>query len=346
MASIRLLLVGVGNVGRRFLELIERKRQRIRELVGADLRLVGVADSGGVALHPGGLDPIWLVRLKSEGRSVATLPRWGRSDLDALEMVRRAEADLLLDASPANMEDGQPGLACIETALSRGMHVVTANKAPLVLAFSRLEELAAEQGVALRYDATVAGGLPAINLGRHDLAAAEIYRLEGILNLTTNYILTRMADDGLTYAQALREAQAAGHAEADPSLDVEGWDAANKLVILAHSVLGRQVTLDDVAVEGILGVTPEMLAQAAAQGQRIKLLAVAEREGEAYTLSVRPTPLAADHPLAQLRPKQMGIVYHTDIGGSITASIVEETPLPTASAMLRDLVDIYRGPAF
>jgi homoserine dehydrogenase len=121
---------------------------------------------------------------------------------------------------------------------------------------------------------------------------------------------------------------------------VEGWDAANKLVILAHSVLGYPATLKEVAVEGILGVTPEMLAEAAAAGKRIKLLATAARAGDGYQLAVRPAWLDASHPLAQLGPKQMGIVYHTDISGVISAAIVEETPLPTASAMLRDVVDI------
>jgi homoserine dehydrogenase len=247
---------------------------------------------------------------------------------------------LLIDASPANMEDGQPGLGCIEAALAAGLHVVTANKAPLVLAFPRLQSLARERGVRLGFDATVAGGLPAVNLGRRDLAAADIYRLEGVLNLTTNYILTRMADDGLSYEQALADAQAAGHAETDPRLDVEGWDAANKLVILAHSVLRQPVGLDDVEVEGILGVTPEMLHRAAAQGRRVKLLAVAEQDDGDWRLRVAPVALEADHPLAQLGAKQMGIVYHTDISGVVSAAIVEETPLPTASAVLRDVVDI------
>jgi homoserine dehydrogenase len=153
-----------------------------------------------------------------------------------------------------------------------------------------------------------------------------------------------MADDRLSYAEALRQAQIAGHAETDPALDVEGWDAANKLVILAHSVLGYPARLADVAVEGILGVTPEMLAQAAAAGKRIKLLATAARSGNGYDLAVRPTWLEMSHPLAQIGAKQMGIVYHTAICGVISAAIVEETPLPTASAMLRDVVDIYARP--
>jgi homoserine dehydrogenase len=338
----RLLLMGVGNVGRRFLELLVRKSDTLQDGLKLQILVVGAADSSGAAICPEGLDPQQLVDLKTLGQGVADYPHWGRLGVSALEMVQATDADLFLDASPASMEDGQPGLACIEAALTRGMHVVTANKAPLVLAFPRLEGLAREHGLQLRYDACVAGGLPAINLGQRDLAAAHIYRLEGILNLTTNYILTRMAEDGLSYDEALADAQAAGHAEADPSLDVEGWDAANKLVILAHSVLSYPARLDEVAVEGITHVTEEMLVRAAGQGKRVKLLATAQEDGIRYRLSVRPTWLDADHPMAQLRPKQMGIVYYSDISGAIAAAIVEETPVPTASAMLRDVIEVYR----
>ena len=338
---VRLLLIGIGHVGRRFLELIARKRELLRHRLGLELMLVGVADRSGVAVCPDGLDLHQVVSIKAADQGVAGLRPWGQAGIPALEMVQAVQADLLLEASPANLTDGQPGLGCIEAALARGMHVVTANKAPLVLAFPRLLALAGAHGVELRFDATVAGGLPAINLGQRDLAFADIYRLEGVLNLTANYILIRMADDGLSYAQALAEAQAAGHAEADASLDVEGWDAANKLVILAHSVLHYPATLADVAVEGILGVTPAMLAQAAAEGKRVRLVATAGRQGDGYHLSVRPVWLEADHPLARLGAKQMGIVYYTDVCGVLSAAIVEETPLPTAAAMLRDVVGIY-----
>ena len=339
--KVRFLLIGVGNVGRRFLELLVRKRDTLRGRLGLELILVGLADTSGVAICSTGLDPGQVVQLKAEGQGVAAYPHWGQPEVSAFEMVRITEADLLLEASPANLKDGQPGLRCIEGALSRAMHVVTANKAPLVLAFPRLLDLTRVHGVQLRFDATVAGGLPAVNLGQRDLAAAEIHRLEGVLNLTTNYILTRMAQDGLSYDEALAHAQDAGHAETDPSLDVEGWDAANKLVILAHSVLDYPATLADVAVEGITHVNAETLRQAVAEGKRVKLVATAERDGDRYDLSVRPVWLDADHPLAQLGPMQMGIIYYTDISGVISAAIIEETPVPTASAMLRDVVDIY-----
>lgn len=339
--DVRVLLIGVGNVGRRLLELFNRKREALHEDLRLQLTVAGVADRSGFAYCPAGLEPREIVRLKRDGQGVAAYPSWGQAGRTALDLVQTAEADLLLEASPASMKDGQPGLGCMEAALTRGMHVVTANKAPLVLAYPRLLNLARTHGVQLRFDATVAGGLPAINLGQRDLAAARIHRLEGVLNLTTNYILTRMAEDGLSYGEALADAQRAGHAETDPSLDVEGWDAANKLVILAQSVLGFPASLQDVAVEGITGIDADLLGQAMAQGKRVKLVALAELEGEDYRLEVKPTWLDAHHPLAQLAAKQMGIVFHTDISGSISAAIVEETPLPTASAMLRDLIQIY-----
>lgn len=220
--------------------------------------------------------------------------------------------------------------------------MVTVNKGPLVLAYPRLTKLAAEEGVKLAFSGAVAGGLPTVNIGRRDLAGSEVLRLEGILNLTTNYILTQMAEKGKSYAEALAEAQADGHAEADPSLDVEGWDAANKLVILAQSVLEYSASLEDVEVEGITRIGPEDLERAAASGKVIKLIALAEKEDGGYRLSVRPTWLDRSHPLARLTAHQMGIVYHTDINGTITAVIDEEDPLPTAAAMLRDLINIYR----
>jgi homoserine dehydrogenase len=339
--QVRLVLMGAGNVGRRFLGILIRKGDDLRERLGLDLIVVGVSDSSGVALSSDGLDLMQLVDLKASGQGVAAYPESGRPGMTSLEMVQSVQADLFLDASPGNMVDGQPALACLEAAIDRSMHIVTANKAPLVLDFARLVDLAQSKGVRLRYDATVAGGLPAINLGQRDLAAAGIQKLEGILNLTTNYILTRMAQDGLTYDQALADAQEAGHAETDPTLDVEGWDAANKLVILAYSVLRHPITLQDVEVEGILGVGAEQLEQAAADGKIVKLVATAEKDGDAYRFWVRPTRLEASHPMAQLGPKQMGIVYHTDISGIIAAAIVEEAPVPTASGMLRDIVDIY-----
>jgi homoserine dehydrogenase len=292
-----------------------------------------------------GLDIAAVIALKENKQSIADYTDdaggHGHAGLSPLELVQKVEADVLCEATPVDTDTGEPGLGCMRAALNKGMHVVTANKGPLVLAYTELTRLACEKGVAFRFCGTVCGGLPAVNLGQRDLVGATISRLEALPNLTTSFILDKMAH-GQSYAQALAAAQAQGCAEADPSLDVEGWDAANKLVILANSVLGIPATLSKVAVQGITGVTQNDLAQANAEGKVIKLVASAVRQPNgAYTLTVAPTPLPAGHPLAQLSGQQMGIVYHTDIYGTISAAILEEEPVPSAAAMLRDLIGIY-----
>jgi len=178
-----------------------------------------------------------------------------------------------------------------------------------------------------------------LNIGMRDLCATTTNKVEGIFNGTTNYILTRMSE-GVSYADALQHAQKVGMAEADPTLDVDGWDAACKLVIIANAVLGRPTKLGDVNVEGIRNVTQDQLQSAAARKQVIKLIARAERKGDDYELSVKPTMLDHSHPLASIGANMMAVVYETDINGRIFASIVEPDPIPTAAAVLRDIVHL------
>jgi homoserine dehydrogenase len=339
--EIRLVIIGLGNIGRRFLQVLYDKADHLRKQYRLSFRLVGAADSGGAAIDPAGLDLRAIVALKEQRRSVAQYPDCGQPGLSPLALVRQVDADVLCEASPVDLERGEPGLSCIRAALGKGMHVVTPNKGPLVLAYAELTALAKERGRQLLFCGTVAGGLPALNLGRRDLAGATIHRLEALPNLTTSFILDRMTQ-GQTYDQALAAAQAQGCAEADPTLDVDGWDAALKLVILANSVLGVPTTLDDVHVQGITGVTQRDLQAARDEGKVIKLVATAERLADGtYQLAVAPTPLPAGHPLARLSGQQMGIVYDTDIYGVISAAILEEEPVPSAATMLRDLLSIY-----
>ena len=340
LKSIHLIFHGLGNVNRRVLRILHDKMELLHNRYQLDPLIVGVVDSQGAAWDPKGLDPSEILALKAAGRSVAEHPA-GRLGMSGLALLEQAEADALLEASPLNLETGQPGLGCIRAALSRGMHVVTSNKGPLVLAYQELMELARSNGVGIKFSATVGGGLPAVNIGQRDLAGATILRLEGILNLTSHYILSQMSA-GTSFEEALAQAQAEGHAEADPRLDVEGWDAAAKLVILANAVLGQPTALADVEVTGITDVTYEQICQARMERQIIKPLAWAERRADGgYALRVSPARLPLHHPLARLTPHQMAVVYHTDIAGTVAAVIDEEDPMPTAAAMVRDLIDIY-----
>lgn len=338
--QVRLVLIGLGNVGRNLLSLLAQKRSTLRERYGLEALVVGAADSSGAAMDDGGLDVAAVVRLKQAKEAIASYSGAARPGLVALELIQQCQADILVEMSPTNVEHGQPGLGCMRAALGRGWHVVSANKGPLVLAYGELMALAKAHGRQIRFSACVGGGLPSVNVGQRDLVACTIERFEGILNSTTHYILTAMAEQGKTFEQALAEAQHIGIAEADPSLDVDGWDAANKCVILANSVLGVPATLKDVAVTGIRGVSVEQMQRASEQGGSIKLLVTAERDGGRYRLTVKPTLLDRRHPLAHLGGEDMGIVYYTDIMGAISVTIAERGPVPTAAAVLRDIVAI------
>jgi homoserine dehydrogenase len=336
---IRFACIGLGNIGRNLLDILVHRREAIARDYGVEFLLVGAADSSGAAADPAGLDMARVRDLKLARQGVASYPDAGQAGRRALELIEAAPADLLVDAAPTNLTHGEPGLSCVRAALRRGQHVVMADKGPLVLAFAELTALASERGVSLLYSGTVAGGLPTVNIGVRDLAGSGVTRVEGIFNGTTNYILTRMDEEGLSYKEALRGAQQAGIAEADPTLDVDGWDAANKLVIIANSVLRRPTTLPDLQVEGIRGITAKDLRLARAQGKVIKLLAVAEKRAEDWLLSVSPTWLERNHPMARTGQWDMGVVYYTDYMGVISAVIREEGPVPTSAAVLRDMIN-------
>lgn len=341
MKQVRLALIGLGNVGKAFLQLMIEKETLLAERYGLKLVLTAAADSSGGMADANGLDPAALLAHKKGGKG-AGLFGGGEPDLPAAELAARAEADLLLEASPVNLETGEPGLSCARVAISRGMGVVLANKAPLVLAFRELTQAAESAGVGFLYSATVCGALPVVNVGRRDLVGCDIRGARGIFNSTSNSILEAMGRGG-TYAKALKQAQLDGIAEADPTLDVEGWDTANKLVIIANSILGMPATLRDVnPVTGITSITPEHIIEAAGQGKVIKLIATAEREGDGYRLSVEPKWLPKDDFLANVNGWEMGIVFDTDIMGLQQHKVDERGPVPTAGAMLRDVINLSR----
>jgi len=342
--TVDIVLVGVGNLGRRFIQLIDDKAFYLKGHYGLEFRLIGVADSRGVAYAPAGLDPRLIVRIKEEARSVGEYPAAGQMGTTAIELMDKAEANVLCEASPVHLkEGGEPGLSCIRAAISRGMHVVTPNKGPIVLAYQELVDAALANGVELRFDGTVAGGLPALYLGARDLRGATIHRIEAVPNLVTGYILDLLAA-GNQWGEALSCARESGHLEADQSWDIDGWDAAAKLVILANAVLGFPARLEDVDREGIKEISADKIRGESEQGRKIRLFAVAERKKDGcYTLRVGPKSVPEGHPLGHLGPHELGVVYYTDIYGRITAIIDEPTPIPSAATMLRDILDIYIG---
>jgi len=342
MKKIRLVLTGIGNLGQRFCRILFDKDAQLQERYGLRFVLVGAADSRGAAYNHKGLDLAEVLLLKATGGSVSKYGEGGRPGWSAQTLVEFAEADVLLEATPVNLQQrAEPGLSCMRLAMRHGMHVITPNKGPLALAYRELQALAQTQRVQLRFDGAVAGGLPAINLGTRDMRGAIIERIDGVPNLATGFVMDQVAE-GTPWEEALSRARLEGVLDGDGAWDLEGWDAAAKLVILANAVLDIPATLDDVSRTGILGLTPAELAAARKRGERYRLLACAERQPEGdYRLSVAPATLTPQHPLGALGSKHMAIRYTTDIYGALTTIIEEADPTPSAATMLRDLLDIY-----
>ncbi len=341
MRQVRVALIGLGNVGKAFLQLMIEKETLLQEQYGLSLVLTAAADSSGGLIDGKGIAPATLLSHKQGGRGVAAF-EGGQAGLSSPDVVALAPADLMLEASPVNLQTGQPGLDCTRTAIGRDMGVVLANKGPLVHAYAGLTATARAAGVGFAFSATVCGALPVVNIGQRDLAGCDIRSVRGIFNSTSNSILAAMGAGG-SYNQALRQAQLDGIAEADPTLDVEGWDTANKLVIVANSILGMSATLGDVhPVTGITAITPEQIAEGAQRGEAVKLVATAQRSGDGYRLSVEPRWLPREDFLAGVSGWEMGIVFDTDIMGLQQLKVDERGPIPTAGAMLRDVINLSR----
>ena len=339
--TVRLLVVGLGNLGRRFSGLVARKHDELVRRYGLDLRIVGAADSRGAAVDPEGLNGGELETIKEAGGSVAEIPGVGRPGLSGLELIETIDADALCEASPVHLDDGaEPGLSHVRRALEKGLHVSTPNKGPIVVAYRELTALAEKEGVQLRFDGTVAGGLPAIALGARDLRGATIERLDAVPNFTTGFVLDRLAA-GAAWDEAVEEARASGALEGDGTWDLDGWDATAKLAILAMTSLDLDVDVRAIPREGIRDVDVAWLREQSRDGL-VRLLASAQlRPNGDYDLRVAPTLLPPGHPLGRLGSKQMGITYQTDLFGTITSVIEEETPIPSAATMLRDTLDIF-----
>ncbi len=324
---IKIAMVGFGTVGQGFAELLIRKRDEISRTIG-DFRVVAVADSKSSIA--GEFDLKEALDLK---RKTGRL----RDDRGAMEIVREEDYDVLVETTHTKLDGGE-GLEYIKTALKRSSHVITSNKGPLVADFKQLMRLADSKGVRVMYEATVGGAMPVIKMLNRYLAFCEIISVKGILNGTCNYILSRMEDEKLPYEQILTEAQELGIAEADPSYDVEGIDAAAKLVIIANT-LGIDARFEDVERIGIEKITPDAFSVAAEKGYTIRLIAEVSKS----VLRVTPRLVPIAHPLA-IKGTMNAAMFKTDTAGSIFVAGRGAGREETASAMLSDLYDLYDCP--
>ena len=326
---MRIFLSGFGTVGQGFAEVIKRRRDFFEDKYGEQPVVVGVIDSKTFAIDQKGLDLDRLVARKQEKKGVGD-----ETYTDALAVMDSVKYDLLIEVSPTDVETGGTGLKTIRHALECGKDVITVNKGPLALHFHDLIALAKKNGCKFRFEGSVGGAMPIINLCHENLKGEKISSIRGIFNGTCNYILSKM-DNGQPFEQALKEAQQLGYAETDPTNDVEGYDAATKVVILANSVFHRDVSFKDVKITGITGITPDAIAQAKSHNMVIRLVG----EITETRLEVAPRLIPIGHPLSISGTLNIAQI-DADLAGPITITGRGAGKIETASAILSDLIAI------
>ena len=337
---MNLILIGFGVVGQGLAEILQSKARQLQQTHGFAPSIVGViTGSKGSLYRQSGLDIEALLAAGQAGNMSAYPEQSGlRRDMTASEMIANGKADVLVELSPTNLDTAQPALAYCHSALDAGLHLVLANKGPVALDYANLRRKAQAAGLHMRYEATVMAGTPIMQLAEEALAGCTIQAARGILNGTTNYILTQM-EAGMSYAEALAQAQALGYAETDPTGDVEGWDAAGKVLILASALFGSRLQMSDLDVSGITEISADDIADAKAAGQRYKLIAEATPEGG----SVKATRLPLSNPLASVALSTNAVTLETDLMGDVTLIGAGAGKLETGSAILSDLLAIHRS---
>ncbi len=329
---MRIILCGFGVVGQSFAKLLESRSEDLYARYGLKPRIIGVFDRKGSANDPSGLDTSKLIDVKKKYGSVNRYS--GAFDnTSGTQNINNLEAEVLIEATESNYKDAEPGMTHIIDAMKRGMHVISVNKGPLALAFPSLMELADYNHVLFRFSGTVGGGTPILDFAKNSLRGERIVSFDGILNGTTNYILTNMAD-GMSFDDALDDAKKKGYVEADESLDLDGLDAAAKLVILANWIMGMKVTMPDIKRTGIRNVDSDDIKHATEKNCAIKLIASCNKE-----LIVAPKAIAADDPLC-VSGTLNAISFTSEQSGTQTIIGRGAGGIETASSILRDLIDI------
>lgn len=344
--SSRLALIGFGTVGRGLVEILREKRDLLRNRHAYEPLVVAVSDVYHGSCHdPAGLELSRLLELvETRGSEPGALLGYSETpcEWDSLETIANSGADAVVEVTVTNIETGEPALSHCRAALEAGAHVVTTNKGPVALAWNELAGLAASRGVQFRFEGTVMSGTPVISTACESLAGCDFARVRGILNGTTNYILSEM-EQGRPYSEALATAQQLGYAEADPTADVEGFDVLAKVVILANVVMGAGLRVDDVSREGITGLDAAAVAGAPANGTRWKLIGQVETVDGQVTASVGPQALPLDDPLASVGGVTNAVTLETDLAGPVTVVGAGAGKEATGLSLLSDLLAIHRA---
>ena len=336
-----LAFIGFGNVARALIRLLERKRELLKSKYDITYSITGIATgTHGFAVNPEGLDVHKALVLVENKQSISPLSTFQVED--SLAVIQHSQANVMFENSPVNTQTGQPALDHIRTALELGMHAITANKGPVVHGYRELSKLAESKGKKFRFESAVLGGAPVFSVFREAFPLAELSSFQGILNATTNIILSRM-ENGEAYEDAVKYCQSVGVAETDPTNDVDGWDAAIKVAALVTVLMDMPLTPQQVNPTGIRGLTPEIIASAKADGKRYKLVCSAEKDGNTVRASVAPQLVDVSSPLYGMMNSSTGVTLRTDVILDYSITLSEKPgmqggPVETAYGLFADFV--------
>ncbi|WP_455463108.1 homoserine dehydrogenase, partial [Candidatus Hodarchaeum mangrovi] len=296
----RICFIGWGVVGQGLTEILLEQKSELKNRYGFQFKVVAIADKvKGSVYDENGLDLAKLLKIVKETGKINDYPE-GIKGWDSIKTITESNANLVVEASWTDINTGEPAISHVKAAIKCYKHVVMTNKGPIALAAKDLLKMAEKNGVQLKFEGTVLSGTPAISLGLNNLAGSKITKIMGIVNGTTNYILSEM-EKGLEYETALKQAQQLGYAEADPTADVEGYDALGKVVILSNVILGANITKDQVPCKGITKITSKDIEEAKKEGKRWKLIAGVElKDDGSVEAFVKPQKIPLDHPLASV----------------------------------------------
>lgn len=331
-------IIGFGTVGQGFLEVLIDRSKTLHKITGESIKLVGIIGrSKGSIVSTDGIDPQKAITCINRGSNLnQCFPEF--KSMDALEFIENVRPDVLVEAIPTNLKDGEPAYSYIRTALELGTRVVTANKGPITLYYEKLKNF----GKNLRFEATVMSGTPVIGFIEENLLGNRILEIRGILNGTTNFILDQM-EKGKDYHEALKEAQKRGYAEANPGADVKGLDALAKIVILTKVVMNCPISINEVKVQGIDNLRKEDIKMAQKLGKRWKLLAKVRRLNGKVQASVAPEMVGEENPLFYVSGTENGIVIKTDILGDIFLKGPGAGRKETGYGLFLDLLKILKN---
>ena len=330
-------LIGFGGVGQSLIKLLVKKRKYIFEKYNLDIKVKYIVKSDGGIYKANGIDLEELLEFINKNKSIKEHILW-KSNLSIQEVIKNNDIDTLIELTSTNIETGEPGLTHIKRALESKINVVTGNKGPIILKYKELKEIADKNSVELKVGCTTGGALPSINGGLYDVAGSEIQAIEGILNGTTNYILSKMTNDNVTYEESLKQAQKNGIAEANPSLDILGYDTACKIIILSNVLMDTNIKLEDIEIKGITEVTLEDIEKAKVENKKLKLIGKVEKIDNMIKAYVKPIIINENHPLYFVDYKNKGVYFKTDTLGDISIIGGASGTMNAAASILRDVV--------